>query len=133
MHCRNCGREVDPQAVACVGCGHPPLADNRFCQHCGAETPDPAAYVCLRCGVRLVHAPAGAPGARSQLAAGLLGIFLGSLGVHRFYLGHHAIGVAQLLVTFVTCGLGAIWGFIEGILILTGGIDRDADGRPLGA
>jgi TM2 domain-containing membrane protein YozV len=132
MHCRNCGREVDPQAVACVGCGHAPLAGNRFCQHCGGEVPDPAAYVCLRCGVRLVHSPLGPPGSRSQLVAGLLGIFLGGLGVHRFYLGDTGVGVAQILVTFLTCGLGAVWGFIEGVLLLTGAIDRDAEGRPLG-
>ena len=39
--------------------------------------------------------------------------------------------MAQLLVTFVTCGIASLWGFIEGILILCGAMDRDADGRPL--
>lgn len=69
---------------------------------------------------------------KSKLVAGLLGILVGWAGVHRFYLGYHAIGVVQILVTVVTCGVGAIWGFIEGILILVGGmITTDADGRPL--
>jgi TM2 domain-containing membrane protein YozV len=69
---------------------------------------------------------------KSKLVAGLLGILLGGLGVHRFYLGFIGIGVAQIVVTFVTCGVGSIWGLIEGILILVGNsITHDAEGRPL--
>jgi TM2 domain-containing membrane protein YozV len=136
MHCRNCGKPVEPHSVACLACGASPTAGNRFCQHCGNET-DPVAFVCVKCGVRLLSSTLPAPlfvsGAKSRLAAGLLGILLGSLGVHRFYLGHVAIGVAQIVVTFVTCGIGSIWGFIEGIVILAGGlVDRDADGNLLG-
>jgi TM2 domain-containing membrane protein YozV len=72
------------------------------------------------------------PIAKSRLTAGLLGIFLGALGVHRFYLGYLSIGVLQILVTVATCGVGGFWGFIEGILILRGkAITTDADGRPL--
>ena len=72
------------------------------------------------------------PLAKSRLTAGLLGIFLGGLGVHRFYLGYTSIGVLQILVTIATCGIGGLWGIIEGILILSGsGIKTDADGRPL--
>lgn len=62
---------------------------------------------------------------KSKLAAGLLGIFLGGLGVHNFYLGNTGKAVAQLLLTLVgwiLLGLGpiaaAIWGFVEGIIIL---------------
>jgi hypothetical protein len=53
--------------------------------------------------------------------------------VHRFYLGFVGIGIAQIVVTLVTCGFGQLWGFIEGILILCGasGLDKDAQGRPL--
>ncbi len=68
---------------------------------------------------------------KSKLAAGLLGIFLGGFGVPRFYLGYTGLGVVQIIVTLVTCGIGAIWGFIEGILVLTGSINKDAQGRPL--
>jgi TM2 domain-containing membrane protein YozV len=68
---------------------------------------------------------------KSKLAAGLLGILLGGWGVHRFYLGFTSIGVAQIIVTICTCGIGALWGFIEGILILTGSINTDARGLPL--
>jgi TM2 domain-containing membrane protein YozV len=69
---------------------------------------------------------------KSKLVAGLLGIFLGGLGVHRFYLGYIGIGIAQIVVTIVTCGFGHFWGLIEGILILVGStITTDAEGRPL--
>ena len=75
--------------------------------------------------------PARAP-MKSRIAAGVLGIFLGGLGVHRFYLGYIAIGVVQILVTLMTCGLGQIWGFVEGICILSGAaITTDAEDRPL--
>lgn len=63
---------------------------------------------------------------KSKLAAGLLGIFLGSLGVHNFYLGYTTKAVIQLLLTVLAgwiFGLGAIaaaiWGLVEAILILT--------------
>jgi len=71
----------------------------------------------------------GAPSdAKSKLAAGLLGIFLGGLGVHRFYLGFVGMGIIQIIVTTITFGFGAIWGMIEGILLLTGSMDKDAKG-----
>lgn len=54
-----------------------------------------------------------------KLVAGLLGIFLGGFGVHKFYLGYTKEGVIQLVVTFVTCGIGSLVGLIEGILYLT--------------
>ncbi|TJY67489.1 NINE protein [Arthrobacter sp. CAU 1506] len=73
------------------------------------------------------------PEQKSRLVGGLLGILLGGLGVHRFYLGHIGIGVLQIVVTFLTFGVGAVWGFIEGIMILVGAepFKRDARGVPL--
>ena len=72
---------------------------------------------------------------KSKMAAGLLGIFLGSLGVHNFYLGYTGKAVAQLLITLLTCGFGSvisgIWGLIEGIMILTGSIKVDGKNVPL--
>ena len=68
---------------------------------------------------------------KDKLVAGILGIVIGGLGVHRFYLGYIGIGIAQILVTIFTLGIGAIWGFIEGILILVQDDWTDAQGRPL--
>lgn len=66
---------------------------------------------------------------KQKLVAGLLGIFLGAWGVHQFYLGDNKKGIIRIIVTVVTCGIGGIWGFIEGILILCGNINTDAQGN----
>ncbi len=72
---------------------------------------------------------------KSKITAGILGIFLGMFGVHNFYLGYTGKGVAQLLLTLLTCFIASpiteIWAFIEGVLILTGGIGTDGKGIPL--
>jgi len=72
---------------------------------------------------------------KSKTTAGLLGIFLGALGIHNFYLGYKGKALAQLLITVLSCGIlgvvSEIWGLIEGIMILTGSINTDADGNPL--
>ena len=67
---------------------------------------------------------------KSKLVAGLLQIFLGTFGIGRFYLGYNGIAVAQLAVSLLTCGIGAIWPFVDGILILLGKV-QDPSGRPL--
>lgn len=80
------------------------------------------------------YAAAVDPYAKSKLVAGLLGIFLGSFGIHRFYLGFTGIGIIQIVVTIVTLGVGGLWGFIEGIVYLAanrGSFTVDAQGRPL--
>ena len=56
-------------------------------------------------------------GGRSRVVAGLLGIFLGGLGIHKFYCGKIAQGVLYLL--FFWTFIPAIIGFIEGIWYLT--------------
>ena len=117
------------KAVFCVGCGYSPTNGRSFCQNCGQPT-DPNAEVCIKCGVRLIYQPHG-EAVKSKLAAGLLGIFAGGLGIHRFYLGYIGIGIIQIVVTFITFGFGALWGFIEGILILAGTMNKDAQGRLL--
>ena len=67
---------------------------------------------------------------KQKLTAGLLQIFLGGFGVGRFYTGHNGIAIAQIAVTWLTCGLGGIWPLIDGIMMLTGKVP-DSLGRPL--
>ena len=110
----------------------------KFCTNCGAELNENQ-DVCLKCGVRVNKIPTNNfnynPDAKSKIAAGLLGIFLGCFGIHNFYLGYTGKAIAQLLITLLSCFIlsvvSAVWGLIEGILILTGSINTDANGNQL--
>lgn len=159
MYCTNCGSANEPGAQYCTKCGAP----------LGALTPEPAVPVPPATPepglVAPVPPPAPAPvyvppasgyvpqpgygpppvydpTAKSKLAAGLLGIFLGGFGVHRFYLGYQNMAIAQLATGVIglillpfTCGLiylgACVWGLVDGIMILTGSISKDGQGRPL--
>lgn len=128
MFCRNCGNQMDNQAAVCVKCGVPAGQGLNFCPNCGNQTA-PGAAVCTSCGVALGVPVQGEQ--KSKMAAGLLGIFLGAWGIHNFYLGNTSRAIIQIVVTLVTCGVGGIWGLIEGIMILCGSIKTDAKGVPL--
>lgn len=110
-YCSNCGSELEQNAVFCGKCGKKVAVEGDFVNY---------NYN---------------PNAKSKMAAGLLGIFLGCFGVHNFYLGYNGKAVAQLLITVLSCFLlsfvSSIWGLIEGILILTGNINVDAEGNRL--
>ncbi|MCH9666551.1 MAG: TM2 domain-containing protein [Actinomycetia bacterium] len=70
---------------------------------------------------------------KSKVVAGLLQLLglVGLVGIGRIYLGYTGLGVAQLVVGLITCGIGAvIWGIIDAVLILTDKV-RDPEGRPL--
>ncbi len=59
------------------------------------------------------------PQENKKLVAGLLGILLGGLGIHKFILGYTKEGIIQIIITLFTCGFGSIIGLIEGIIYLT--------------
>ena len=134
MYCKNCGNAMDPNAAICVKCGCAKGVGTAYCPNCGQATL-PNAAVCTACGCALATAPAGS--AKSKLVAGLLGIFLGSLGIHNFYLGYTKKAVTQLLIGILGSCLvigpmvSGIWGLIEGIMILCGSINKDAAGNLL--
>jgi TM2 domain-containing membrane protein YozV len=93
----------------------------------GGAVPPPGAYV------GDPHAPYGYDpygrpySDKSKIVAGVLSIFLGYLGIGRFYLGHVGLGIAQLL----TCGGLGIWSLIDGIVLLTSNNTTDSNGRIL--
>ncbi len=79
--------------------------------------------------------PAGYP-QRSRVAAGIFGILLGAYGIHSFYLGNTSRGLMQLLISLLggllSCGLATIaimiWGILDGVKLLDGRINTDANG-----
>lgn len=126
MYCRTCGASLQSGSVICTNCGVPVGQGNHFCPNCAAET-QPGAIVCVKCGTPLTNRSVQ----KSRLVAGLLGIFVGAWGIHNFYLGNTNRGILQIVLTLVTCGAAGLWGFIEGILILCGNINVDANNIPL--
>ena len=161
MYCKNCSAPIGTGSTFCNACGAPVGAGSKYCPDC-AWPRDPKETACSRCGAALTgnnnstgnsYTPPPASGSqpvqpvqpgqvpppsepKSKMMAGLLGIFLGSFGVHNFYLGYNTKAIIQLVITVVTCGFGVIvtgiWGLIEGIMILSGNINTDANGYPLG-
>ena len=106
VYCVACGASMDPQDVFCHGCGW----------RVGVPLPPPP-----------VARPAEAnPSEYSRLAALLLCVFLGFMGMHRFYVGKIGTGFLWLF-TFGLFGIGAIYDLI---LVGTGEF-RDRDGRRL--
>lgn len=116
MYCRNCGRRVDDE--------------RELCQECSAQKENnnvASGAINSNTSTAQVNNEA-----KSKVAAGLFGIFLGCFGVHNFYLGFTGKAVAQLLITVLSCGvlsgISGLWGLIEGILILAGSQTTDANG-----
>lgn len=58
-------------------------------------------------------------GADKKVLCGILGILLGTFGVHRFVLGDTKGGILRIVISLVTCGFGGLIGLIEGIIYLT--------------
>ena len=103
-------------------------APTKFCHACGA-TIDARAEICPKCGVRQQAPPrydvdpAIRKASSDKMMAGLCGIFLGSLGVHKFILGYTTPGIILAAITVLTCGIGSLLtgliGLIEGIIYLS--------------
>lgn len=126
--CVSCGSQLEDNEAFCSNCGAAQNGGNPSQQNNGQQFNNGQQYNNQAYNNNM---PNYNPQAKSKIAAGLLGIFLGSWGIHNFYLGNTSRGAIQILVTLVTCGIGGLWGFIEGILILTGSINTDANGNPL--
>ncbi|WP_145996361.1 TM2 domain-containing protein [Dysgonomonas massiliensis] len=111
-YCPKCGQSMSNDATICPGCGEPQVV----------STPPPppphSAPYSQNVNYDQIYSD------KDWLTTLLLAILTGCLGVHRFYTGHIAIGVIQLL-TGGGCG---IWALIDLIMIITGNF-KDSDGR----
>jgi len=104
--------------------------NEKYCIECGVLI-NIKAEICPKCGVRqqLLATPLSAEIVEQRnkwITCLLLCWFLGVLGIHRFYTGHTALGVLQLL-TLGGCG---IWALIDFIIIVSGNF-KDAQGNPI--
>ena len=147
MFCKMCGKEIPDGQELCDECAA--KATNTSNPETTSETTSEANSEAQNVNQNTTNAQNATvinnnqantnPQAKSKLVAGLLGIFLGTFGVHNFYLGFTTKAVVQLLVSLVggliTCGIATvaveIWGLVEGIMILCGNIQTDANGDQL--
>lgn len=116
---------------------------SKFCINCGQEITEEVSF-CVNCGQKVNNEEKDVTNIKtsnninkkSKVAAGLLAIFLGSFGVHNFYLGYTKKAIAQLLITLLSFGslsfISSTWGLVEGVMILVGNINVDGFGNPLG-
>lgn len=116
MFCKNCGSEIDSNASFCPNCGfNLNEANQGNNQYYAAPGPQQ--------NFQYQQTNNGRVGTKDKVIAGILGILLGSLGIHKFYLGYTKAGIIMLLVSLLTLGFGAavmaIIGIIEGIMYLT--------------
>lgn len=131
MFCKNCGAEINADAIACMSCGFAKGSGEKFCQNCGKEV-NPGAVVCVNCGASIKQISATVNGEqKSKLVAVLLAFFLGGIGIHDFYLGYNKYGIIKIVLTVCTGVGGGIWALIDFIRLLTGSLNTDANGVEL--
>ena len=93
-------------------------ADEKFCSECGSII-NAKAEICPKCGVRQMPAPSASPlgqttaSGKNKVVAGVLALFLGGIGVHKFYLGKGFQGILYLV--FCWTFIPAIFGLVEGL------------------
>ena len=118
MNCPYCNNPLPPNVNQCPSCGAQVQQAPPPPQYAPQQqyAPPPPQYA----------PPVASP--KSRIAYILLGIFLGEFGVHNFYAGRTGTGIAQLLISLLTCGYGAaivwIWAVIEICVVTT-----DSQGR----
>lgn len=107
----------------CPQCGAPVDAASQKCEYCGAALTPTQPVQTVQQPVQTVYVQQPAVNAeranwpiKSKIVAGILAILLGSLGIHKFYLGQKGKGILYLLLFWTY--IPGILGFIEGIMIL---------------
>lgn len=116
INCKECGKEVSDAASVCPHCGAP-VDKYVYCRKCGTKVSENTVY-CPKCGSR-VNAGYDAPNGKDRVTTALLGIFLGTLGIHYFYIGKSTAGILTIVLSLCTCGIWSVIMFIQSIIILT--------------
>ncbi len=120
--------------VKCGNCGTENTGLENYCRNCGTTLNDPFQNQQNQQMQQQPNQGSGQiPGADKKILAGILGIVLGGLGIHKFVLGYQQEGIilisiylVGIVIAVITCGLGtpivlipSIIGIIEGIIYLT--------------
>jgi TM2 domain-containing membrane protein YozV len=93
MNCLDCGKQISDSAPSCLHCGRPYRTKAKLqAQFDGKE--------------------------KSKMVAGLLAIFLGGIGAHKFYMNQLGYGILWIFLTVITLGLWMIVSFLEGIVFM---------------
>lgn len=126
--CPACGAPIAVDAIECKYCGEKiavaqPVQSQNVAQQPQYAQPQyappqyaPPQYVQPQYAP-VQSQPAASTSQKSKTTAGLLAIFLGGLGIHKFYLGRPGLGVLYLV--FCWTYIPEIIGIIEGIIYLT--------------
>lgn len=118
--CPQCGAPIDPGATECKFCGEK-LAVQQAAQQVQPQVvyvQQPQPQVVVQQQPQQVYVTGIDPSwpVKSKVVAGVLGILLGGLGIHKFYMGK--IGMGILYLVFCWTYIPAIVGFVEGIIYL---------------
>ena len=127
VECPDCGKTFVakelPRESRPAERARPRRSSSRECPECGAAV-EREDRRCPECDAPLSRRRGVSGDVHSKkVAAGVCGILLGALGIHKFVLGFTTAGVIMLLVTVLTCGIGGsvmgVIGLVEGIIYLT--------------
>jgi len=116
--CPQCGAPIDPGATECKFCGEK-IVTQQMSQTVNTSQAQPQPQVIIQqAAPQPVYVTGINPAwpIKSKTAAGVLGILLGGIGAHKFYMGKIGMGVLYLL--FCWTGIPEVVGFIEGIMYL---------------
>ena len=120
--CQQCGAPIDPTAIECKFCGEkltvPQTVQQLQEQQADVQQSRQPQAAVQQAVPQQVYVSGINPSwpVRNKVAAGILGIVLGGIGAHKFYLGK--IGTGILYICFCWTGIPAAIGFIEGIIYL---------------
>lgn len=125
IKCPQCGAPIDPGAAECKFCGERLAVQQAAQQYQQPQPqviytqPQPQPQIIIQqAAPQMVYATGINPSwpIKNKVAAGLLAIFLGGIGIHKFYLGKVGLGI--LCIVFFWTGIPSLVGIIEGIVYL---------------